>query len=1263
MTGLYVASNVKSLGAQITLQRNVGDLGDVLTRLSTGLRINSAKDDPAGLIASELLKSDITATKQAIKNTQRANGVIAVADSALGQVSNLLNDIRGLVNAGASTGGMSDDQIAANQLQIDASIDSIDRIANTTTFQGKKLLDGSMDFRTTNTDNTKLSNVKINAANFSSGEALAVKINLLETARTGQLNYNGTGVSEDTVIQIGGSTGSEIFKFGANTTNAEMAEAINRATDSTGVAAYVEGAAARGSVTLSSAGAANDIVITSTKEGYDAGNYAFRIVQGATNDAKIVSSPNTNGPGVVEITLQQSNEATFRNFVNTFDVTINTGGTAGAAAAVSITRGNENRAFLATAAQAATGQSQDGLKTLSVNTTTGTMSNLNGWTVNIGSVGANSQSYDYDAKTVTLGVATATTTDLAVSLAAAATQITGGTVANTDVTATAAATLVTGDSFKLGNGASAGELVVTYKSGATADDIVNLMNTVTNVSAGLSAGVSGSALIPDVPTAPTRVAGTSVASATTANATAQQVIDLINGKLGNFFEATGQVSEGTSQKVSFMNASATYGDVNLDNALRFTGMDSGPIVRMVTTDAEGKPIANQQLSVSLINPSEADIAAGVNTKILQINLATDAAGNSTTTAAQLADFFDTLTAAQTGGISVEVLPPPGVDPNGRTWVTDACGVTSVVTDCNAQYGLGVLKATGVPGVCEITQNDIVLLGENQTLQNASAVARIASAQANDTTANAEASSNATIADGMQISFTGTSAMNGVSFNFTSEASLAGFDANTGRLTVYLDAMTLVGGAATDVAGLQSGVEAQLNGAIKENWADIREYTGAVGSPVTGTVTLGGNIGGAATTVASGVTHLLTNNGVGTNLLSIPASGATGTAVTNVRGTGATDPALVITAKKEGTSMSGVKVMLVQDSTLTAGVANSAVDFDAENGILTIRANSTTPASAYDLANALNANSTFNALFTAAAPITNDATGVAAAAAGTTGTVAFTTAYAPAAEFVGGLNIVTAKNGTSVGANLTGTSAGIVMTGQSDANERLVLKATESGSANFVNVNVIDGSFRTFCPLGYEMSYLAGTDANITVNGQKAVTSGNDFSVSTGTLDLSGTLSNNMKAGDSTTFDIVAGGATFQLGPDVVTSQQIRISIPSVSSVSLGGNSGMLYQLKSGGNADLSTNTKLADKIVQEAISSVTNVRGRLGAIQRSTLEPNISALQDTVEQLSSAEALISNADFAEESSRLTRAQILVQSGAQALSLANQMPQYAAQLVR
>src|SRR6476619_5528680 len=146
-----INTNVSSLVAQNTLSRTNSDLQQSLTRLSTGLRINSGKDDPAGLIASEALRADITATSKAISNSERANQLISTADSALGQISSLLNDVRGLVTEAANKGVLSDDQIAANQLQVDSSLEAIDRIAQVTTFQGRKLLDGSLDFITSTT--------------------------------------------------------------------------------------------------------------------------------------------------------------------------------------------------------------------------------------------------------------------------------------------------------------------------------------------------------------------------------------------------------------------------------------------------------------------------------------------------------------------------------------------------------------------------------------------------------------------------------------------------------------------------------------------------------------------------------------------------------------------------------------------------------------------------------------------------------------------------------------------------------------------------------------------------------------------------------------------------------------------------------------------------------------------------------------------------------------------------------------------------------
>jgi flagellin len=178
-----INTNVTSLIAQNTLGRSNKSLEQALTRLSTGLRINTGKDDPAGLIASENLRSDIASIRKAISNTDRANQVIATADSALGQVSSLLNDIRGLVTEAANSGAMSQAQIDANQLQIDQSLKALNRIAQTTTFQGRKLLDGSLDFITTaGAGYGTVSDLKIDQANLGSTGSISVSVEISAAA-------------------------------------------------------------------------------------------------------------------------------------------------------------------------------------------------------------------------------------------------------------------------------------------------------------------------------------------------------------------------------------------------------------------------------------------------------------------------------------------------------------------------------------------------------------------------------------------------------------------------------------------------------------------------------------------------------------------------------------------------------------------------------------------------------------------------------------------------------------------------------------------------------------------------------------------------------------------------------------------------------------------------------------------------------------------------------------------------------------------------
>src|SRR5688572_27719373 len=143
-----INTNVSALAAQRGLARSQKALNSTLERLSSGLRINRGADDPAGLIASEGLRSEIAGISQAIDNSSRASNVIATAEANLGEIASLLLNMKELIVEAANTGALSSEEIKANQLQIDSAIQSITRISNTASFAGLNLLNGSLDYIT-----------------------------------------------------------------------------------------------------------------------------------------------------------------------------------------------------------------------------------------------------------------------------------------------------------------------------------------------------------------------------------------------------------------------------------------------------------------------------------------------------------------------------------------------------------------------------------------------------------------------------------------------------------------------------------------------------------------------------------------------------------------------------------------------------------------------------------------------------------------------------------------------------------------------------------------------------------------------------------------------------------------------------------------------------------------------------------------------------------------------------------------------------------
>jgi flagellin len=164
-------------------------------------------------------------------------------------------------------------------------------------------------------------------------------------------------------------------------------------------------------------------------------------------------------------------------------------------------------------------------------------------------------------------------------------------------------------------------------------------------------------------------------------------------------------------------------------------------------------------------------------------------------------------------------------------------------------------------------------------------------------------------------------------------------------------------------------------------------------------------------------------------------------------------------------------------------------------------------------------------------------------------------------------------------------------------------------------------------------------------------------VNTASLNMDLTLNQNFGQ-NKTSFVITGGGAKFQLGAEVNSAEQESIGIQSVAASQLGdSNIGYLSDLVTGGKASIAGgNAAAASQIVQEAINQVAVLRGKLGAFESNTLDTNADSLNVALENVTSAESTIADADFAQETSNLTRAQILEQAGTSVLATANSTPQ-------
>jgi flagellin len=228
-----INTNVNSQIAQRILGQQNKGMTKSLERLSTGLKINRGADDPAGLIASEKLRSEKAGLTAALGNAERADQIVNIAEGGLQEINTRLVVVQGLVSATANDAGLSTEEKEANQLQVDAILQTIDRIAATTSFEGTKLLNGNYDFQVTG-QSSSVSDFKVNGAKIAEGSTLAVKAIVTASAEHGAL-FLSAGASSLSLgnatrrftFELGGAKGSKQFSFASGTSLADVATSIN----------------------------------------------------------------------------------------------------------------------------------------------------------------------------------------------------------------------------------------------------------------------------------------------------------------------------------------------------------------------------------------------------------------------------------------------------------------------------------------------------------------------------------------------------------------------------------------------------------------------------------------------------------------------------------------------------------------------------------------------------------------------------------------------------------------------------------------------------------------------------------------------------------------------------------------------------------------------------------------------------------------------------------------------------------------------------
>ena len=252
-----IATNLASLNAQRNLNASQAGLATALQRLSSGLRINSARDDAAGLAISQRLTSQINGLNQAIRNANDGISLAQTAEGALAESGNILQRIRQLSIQSANDSNSASDRKAL-QAEVSQLVSELNRIANTTTFNGKKILDGSFTSQKFQVGADANQTIDVTIAdgratalgNYSYASTNDVATFGIEVATTAGAALAANNFKAQ-AVSINGSLGQATIAAGTlvdGSTARTIAQEVNNVTGSTGVTASARTTATIGTV-------------------------------------------------------------------------------------------------------------------------------------------------------------------------------------------------------------------------------------------------------------------------------------------------------------------------------------------------------------------------------------------------------------------------------------------------------------------------------------------------------------------------------------------------------------------------------------------------------------------------------------------------------------------------------------------------------------------------------------------------------------------------------------------------------------------------------------------------------------------------------------------------------------------------------------------------------------------------------------------------------------------------------------------------------